>query len=183
MYPLSFQAECLVFCRVWKCLLNEYMDFGDLLVTIIVIASSFFKGNFFFTFPEIIYLLIYLFVAVLGLCCYEGSSLVVCTDFLLQWFLLLQSVGSRTWGFKLWPMGSVVLGSRARAQQSCLSGFVSLGHVGSSWIRGQTHISFIVRGFFTTEPPCPLFLCHSLMKSSWINTSLTFFLLFITIFF
>ena len=53
------------------------MDFGDLLVTIIVIASSFFKGNFFFTFPEIIYLLIYLLVAVLGLCCYEGSSLVV----------------------------------------------------------------------------------------------------------
>ena len=126
------------------------------------------------------YLLIYVFEAVLGLCCSEGFSLVVCTDFSLQWFLLLQSRVSRAWGFKLQPVGSLLLGSRAWAQQSWLSGFVALGHVGSSRIRDQTRVSCIVRGFFTTEPPgkpCPLFLCHSWMKSSWIHTSLTFFII------
>ena len=63
------------------------MDFEGLLVTIIAIASSFFKGNFFFIFPEIIYLLL----AVLGLRCCAGFSLAVgsgaCSLVAVRWLL------------------------------------------------------------------------------------------------
>ena len=59
---------------------------------------------FFFFFNEFIYL----FLAVLGLCCCPGFSLVAasggysllrCEGFSLRWLLLLQSMGSRRAGF------------------------------------------------------------------------------------
>ena len=57
----------------------------------------------FFSFFFFSILFIYLYLAVLGLCCYDGFSLVEhvgatlelqCVDFSLLWFLLLQSMGT-----------------------------------------------------------------------------------------
>ena len=58
--------------------------------------------------PGFVCLFVCLFLAMLGLCCREGLSLVAagggssslhCTGFLLQWLLLLESTGSRAPSF------------------------------------------------------------------------------------
>jgi len=94
----------------------------------------------------------YLFLAVLGLRCCAGFSLVVesggCS--LLEWLLLLQRTGSRVgrlsrWGFQAlehrFP-GSVVAAHRLGYSMVC----------GSSRIRDQTRVSYIGRWILTTEP-------------------------------
>ena len=103
-------------------------------------------------------LFIYLCLAVLGLRCCVGFSLVVVTGgpsslrylgVSLQWLLLLLNTGSRVHGLQqLW-----LAGSRAQAQQLWLRGLVAVQHVGSSQIRDQTPVSCIGRRFFTTKPP------------------------------
>ena len=65
-------------------------------------------------------------LAVLGLHCCAGFSLVVVRGFSLQWLLLLQTRGSREQVQQLWCMGLVVP-----------------PHVGSSQIRDWTCVSFI----------------------------------------
>ena len=74
-----------------------------------------------------------------------------CLGFALQWLLLQQSMVSRALGFSscstwaqwLWP-----LQLRARTQQLWHPGLTATWHVGSSWMRDQTHV---VDSF--TEPP------------------------------
>ena len=69
-------------------------------------AASVVQVSFFLIFFKFIYL--FLFLAVLGLCCCTwafpsagsgGYSSLRCAGFLLQWLLLLQSMGSRCAGF------------------------------------------------------------------------------------
>ena len=77
-----------------------------------------------------------------------GYSSLQCMDFSLWWLLLLRSMGSRHEGFsscgtraqQLW-----LVGSRAQAQQLWRTGLVAPWHVGSSWIRDQTHVPCIGR--------------------------------------
>ena len=88
-------------------------------------------------------LFIYLFLAVLGLCCWVGFSLAVASGAcsLIAVYGLLTEVasltvehGSRACGFQwLWHLGSVVVAHGL----SCL--------VDSSWTREQTHVSCIGR--------------------------------------
>ena len=82
---------------------------------------------------SLIFYFIYIFLAVLGLISCSGFSLVVVSrgyslvavkGFSLQWFLLLQSTGSRARGL----------------QKLQLSGLVALGHGGSSRTRDRTHV-------------------------------------------
>ena len=43
----------------------------------------------------------------------------------------------------MWSHQLRLPGSRAQAQQLQSTGLVALGHVGSSWIRDQTHVAFV----------------------------------------
>ena len=84
--------------------------------------SASYMGCFLVSFLSIV---IYLFLAVLGLCCYVDFSLVVeSKGFSLQWLLLL------------WHPGS-----GAQAQQLWCKGLAAPWHVGSSWIRDWTRVS------------------------------------------
>ena len=107
-----------------------------------------------------------LFLAVLGLHCCSGFSLVVasgrycssrCAGFSLWWLLLLQSTGSRVQSFQqLQRMGWVVLlpDSRAWAQYLWHTGLVSRGHVETSWTRELEPVSSALVGrFLSTAPP------------------------------
>ena len=95
---------------------------------------------------------IYLFLAVLGLCCY-ARAFSSCGEWRLlfvamQWLLLLRSMGCRCVGFsscstrarQLW-----LTGSRAQAQQLWHTGLVAPRHVGSSRTRVRTHVPCIGR--------------------------------------
>ena len=77
-------------------------------------------------------LFIYLFLAVLGLCCCAGFSLVAVSGLLVaEWLLLLQSLDSRHEGFSS-------CGSRALEHRLSSCGdraLLASRHVGSSWIR------------------------------------------------
>ena len=90
-------------------------------------------------------ILFILFLAVLALCCYTGSSLVAVSrgysQFSLQWLLLLQSMGSRVPGRPQLQLP----GSRAQAQQLWRAGLAAPWHVGSSRIRDRTLVSCIGR--------------------------------------
>ena len=94
---------------------------------------------------------IYLFLAVLGLCCCarafslvaasEGYSSLRCAGFSLRWLLLLRCMGSRCAGFS--SCGS-------RAVEGWLSScgaraLVALWHVGYSWTRARTCVPCIGR--------------------------------------
>ena len=71
-----------------------------------------------------------------------------CLGFSLQWFLLLQSTGSRHTGFSscgMWAQQLWLLGSRAQAQQLWHVGLVAPRHVESSGTRDQTHVPCISR--------------------------------------
>ena len=59
-----------------------------------------------------------------------------CAGFSKQCLLLSWSTGSRVHG--LWQLQ--LLGTRTQAQQLWYMGPVALRHVGSSWIRDQTHV-------------------------------------------
>ena len=88
-----------------------------------------------------IYNFIYFFLAVLGLHCSVGFLWLWCMGFLLQWLLLLRSMGSRAHGLQwLW-----LPGSGAQAQSLCCMGLVTPWHVGSSHTRDQTRVSCIGR--------------------------------------
>ena len=71
---------------------------------------------------ELFYLFIYLFMPVLGLCCCVesgGCPLVWCVGFLLQWFLLLWSMGSKAHRLQqLQHVGSVVAAPRLQSTGS-----------------------------------------------------------------
>ena len=94
----------------------------------------------------------------------HGLSLVVasgghyslwCTGFSLRWLLLLWSTGSRHTGFS-----SCV----TRAQQLCLTGSVTLRHVGSSQTRARTLIPctgrWILSHYTTREVPDDVYSGH-----------------------
>ena len=66
----------------------------------------------------------------------RGYSSLQCAGFSLRWLLLLWSTGSRSTGFSSCGM---------RAQQLWHTGLVALQHVGPSWTRAQTHVSYIGR--------------------------------------
>ena len=87
----------------------------------------------------------YLFLAVLGLCCCSGFSLVVAaggyTRAAVSQLLLLQSTGSRVLGLQSLQL----LNSRAQAQQLRRTGLVLPWPVGSSQTRHQTRVSCIGR--------------------------------------
>ena len=123
-------------------------------------------------FYKFIYLYIYfwlyqVFVAVCRLslvAASRGYSLLWCTDFSLQWLLLLWSMGSRRMGFSSCGMQAQQLwltGSRAQVQQLWCMGLVAPRHVGSSQTRDQTHVPCIGRQILnhcaTREVPPILF--------------------------
>ena len=137
-------------------------------------------SSFFFFFNKFILLFIYLFLAVLGLCCCARVSVVAtsggysslwCVGFSLQWFHLLQNTGSRrtgfsscgTWAHQLW-----LAGSRAQAQQLWRTGLVAQPHVGSSRTRARTHVPCIGRRILnhcaTREVPTRKFLKQLVLK-------------------
>ena len=82
----------------------------------------------------------YVFLAVLGLCCCEGFSLVAVRGFSLKQLLLCRAQTLR-------HMDLVVVapGSGAQAQYLWHTGLVDPWHVGSSWIRDGTCVSCIGR--------------------------------------
>ena len=97
------------------------------------------------------YLLINLFLAMVGLCycsqafssCSEQGLLCLrCTGFSLQWLLLFGAQALGAWTSivvvmsELSSCGSQALGMQA--QKSWCMGLVVLWHVGSSWTRNQT---------------------------------------------
>ena len=87
-----------------------------------------------------VHLFIYLFPAVLGLCCCNSLCPVAASRFLTT--VVSLAVGHRlegTWGSVMW-----LLGSRAHAQMQRTS-LVARRHVGSSQIRDQTWVSCIDR--------------------------------------
>ena len=71
----------------------------------------------------------------------RGFSLLQCTDFSLQWLLLLQRSGSGAHGLQQLRL----TGSRAWAQQLWCTGLPALQHVGSSQTRDQTYVPCIDR--------------------------------------
>ena len=107
------------------------------------LISFFFFNNF-----------LYLFMAVLGLhCCLgfslvaasRGYSLVAVCGVLLQWLLLMSS-GFRVHGFQQPQcVGSVAVGSGAIGSIVAAHGLVAPWHVGSSQIRDRTCVSYIDR--------------------------------------
>ena len=79
----------------------------------------------------ILFIHLFLFLAMLGLPCYVGFSLVVaseatlqlwCSDFPLQWLLLLWSMGSRACGFQLFQLSVCRASQVAQKQRICLPG-------------------------------------------------------------
>ena len=91
-----------------------------------------------------------LFLAVLGLCCCTGFSLVAkrgaslwsrCSGFSLQWLLLLCSMGSRACSLQQLQLP----GSRAQAQQLWCTDLVAPGHVWSSLTKERTRATCIGR--------------------------------------
>ena len=106
---------------------------------------------------------IYSLLAVPGLRCYEGFSVVVVCRLLIAvaspvaecglwgaWALVVEAHRFSSCGSGFSTCGSQALEHRFNSYGSC--GLVASWHVGSSQIRDQTHVSCIGR-FFTTEPP------------------------------
>ena len=71
----------------------------------------------------------------------KGYSLLWCAGFSLQWFLLLQSMGSREHGFQWLRLE----GSRAWAQELWHTGLVAPQHVGSFSDEGLNSVPCITR--------------------------------------
>ena len=132
------------------------------------------KPSFFFYKPFLIVLFMYLFLAVLGLCCCcvgfspvvasKGYSIAVAHGLLIAVASCCRSqalghsdFSSRSrWAQKLWFPGS-----RAQATQLWRTGLVAPQHVGSSWTRDWTHVSCIGRWILyhwtTREAPLVVF--------------------------
>ena len=99
----------------------------------------------------------YLFMAVLSLCCYMqalqlqragGYSPWWCSGFPLQWLFLSPEPGSKHAGFRsccAWAQQLCLVDPRAWIQKLWCRSSVAKQHVVSSWSRGQTHVSCIGR--------------------------------------
>ena len=98
--------------------------------------------------------LMYLFLAVLGLCyCVDFSLVVVCGLILVASLVGAQALGrSGLSNCGPWAQKLQLLDSSSGSILECTSS-VALQHVVSSQIRDQTCVSCIGSGFFTTEPP------------------------------
>ena len=102
-----------------------------------------------FLFFKII-IFIWLFLAVLGLCCCTGFPLVAASGghSLVALCRLLLAVASFVAEHRLQGVQTSImwlLGSRARTEQLQCTGLVAPQHVGSSQIRDQTHVTCIGR--------------------------------------
>ena len=91
------------------------------------------------------FLFIYLFLALLRLCCCIGACFSCSKRGLLfaEVHGLLIAVASRC---RAWPL-------RAWVSVVWHMGLVPLQHVGSSWTRDQTHVPRMAGGFLSTAPP------------------------------
>ena len=152
------------------------------------LMSGPFHPNFYSRIFKIIFK-IYLFLAVLGLCCCMGFSLIAvsrgysslhCTGFLLQGLVLLRRTGWRAPSFSscgTWARQLPFLGSKAQAQQFWRMGWVAPWHLGSSWIKDHTWVScigwWILYHSHKGSPSSRIFMASGLMikvfNPFWVN--------------
>ena len=120
---------------------------------------------YFYVFSFFIFLIfIYLFLAVLGLHCYAGFSLIMTSggsSLIAVWGLLFAlasscCVSSRAFQpQQLWHLGSIAVapGLRSQAKQQSCTGWAALRHVRSSRPGIESTSPAVASGFLTTEPP------------------------------